>query len=80
MKNVNITIINDCRDANAAGRQIARVAALLGSSVFFIGVPMILKLQAISLIFSTLLKKIRETVLVNVALRSGKAKSGKIGN
>lgn len=35
---MNVTIINDCKDENARGRQIARVQALFGGNVNFIGV------------------------------------------
>ncbi len=35
---MNITIINDCRDANAIGRQTARTSSLLNGPVSFIGV------------------------------------------
>ncbi len=35
---MHITIINDCHDDNAGGRQLARVAALTGASVSLVGV------------------------------------------
>ena len=75
---MNITIINDCRDANAVGRQIARATSLLGGSVSFIGVSS--DLQASGNIIDVLdaLEENPGIVLVNVAPRNGKAKSGKM--
>jgi len=35
---MTITIINDCRDANAANRQATRASSLLQSPVVFVGV------------------------------------------
>lgn len=71
---MNITIINDCRDANAAGRQIVRTASLLGGSVSFIGVSS--DLQAAGNIIDVLdaLEENSGIILVNVAPRNGRAK------
>jgi len=71
---MNITIINDCRDANAVGRQIARTSSLLDSPVSFIGVTS--DIQAAGNIID-ILDAIEESpgiILVNVAPRNGKAK------
>lgn len=71
---MNITIINDCRDANAAGRQIARTASLLGGLVSFIGVSS--DLQAAGNIIDVLdaIEERPGIILANVAPRNGKAK------
>ena len=71
---MNITIINDCLDANATGRQIARTSSLLGDSVSFIGVSN--DLQAAGNIIDVLdaLENNPSIILVNVAPRNGKAK------
>ena len=76
---MNITIINDCRDANASGRQITRVTSLLGSQVSFIGVTN--DLEAAGNLVDTLdaLEENPGVVLVNVAPRNGKAKKWKNG-
>lgn len=71
---MNITIINDCRDANAVGRQVARTTSLLGGSASFIGVTS--DLQAAGNIIDILdaLEERSGIILVNVAPRNGKAK------
>src|SRR3989344_396728 len=71
---MNITIINDCQDANAAGRQIARISALFGDQVSFIGVTA--DIQAAGNIIDTLdaLGDNPGIILANVAPRDGKAK------
>src|SRR3989344_9103064 len=71
---MNIIIINDCRDANAVGRQIARAASLLGGSASFLGVTS--DLQAAGNLIDVLdaLGENPGVVLVNVAPRNGKAK------
>lgn len=76
---MNITIINDCRDANAVGRQTARATSLLGGSVSFIGV--VNDLQAAGNLIDALdaLEKNPGVVLVNVAPRNGRAKKWKNG-
>jgi len=71
---MNITIINDCRDANAVGRQIARTTSLFDSPVSFVGVTS--DIQAAGNIID-ILDAIEESpgiILVNVAPRNGKAK------
>lgn len=76
---MNTTIINDCRDANAAGRQITRATALLGGSVSFIGIAN--DLEAAGNLVDTIdaLEENPGVVLVNVAPRNGKAKKWKNG-
>jgi len=76
---MNITIINDCRDANAAGRQITRATSLLGGSASFIGVAN--DLEAAGNLVDTLdaLEGNPGVVFVNVAPRNGKAKKWKNG-
>jgi len=76
---MNSTIINDCRDANAIGRQITRTTSLLGSPVSFIGV--IDDLQAAGNLIDALdaFEENPGLVLVNVAPRNGKAKKWENG-
>ena len=71
---MNITIINDCRDANAVGRQIARTASLLDSPVSFVGVTS--DIQAAGNIIDVLdaIEENSGIILVNVAPRNGKSK------
>jgi len=77
------TIINDCKDANAAGRQTTRAAALFGCPVNFIGVDFGGDLQAAGNLVdildagegpSTSSGQARGVVLVNVAPRNGSGK------
>lgn len=74
MNHVNITIINDCRDANAVGRQFVRASALMGGHVSFVGVSN--DLEAAGNLIDVLDAYGEEpgVVLVNVAPRGGKAK------
>ena len=76
---MNITIINDCQDANAAGRQIIRATALLDGSVSFIGVDG--DLQAAGNLIDAIdaFEENSGVVLVNVAPRNGKAKKWENG-
>lgn len=76
---MNITIINDCRDANAVGRQIARTSSLLGGAVSFIGVTG--DIQAAGSIIDVLdaLEEGPGIVLANVAPRNGNAKKWRNG-
>lgn len=72
---MNITIINDCRDSNAAGRQIARTASLFNAStVSFIGVSNDLEAAGNLIDILDSLEDRPGIVLVNVAPRNGKAK------
>jgi hypothetical protein len=66
-----VTIINDCRDENARGRQESRIASLLGQPSTFVGVDSDLEagMQLIDILDAT---EGREgLVLVNVAPRGG---------
>ncbi len=75
-----ITIINDCRDDNAAGRQATRTASLLGFSPAFIGVQSDLE-AAGNLVDALDAGEGQEgVVLVNVAPRHGKAKKWENGS
>ncbi len=76
---MNITIINDCRDANAAGRQVTRASALMNSPVSFVGVSN--DLEAAGNLIDTLdaYEEAPGTILVNVAPRNGKAKKWQNG-
>ena len=67
-------IINDCRDANAVGRQVARAGALIGGAVSVVGV--VNDLEAAGKLID-ILDAFEETpgvILVNVAPRHGSAK------
>lgn len=69
-----VTVINDCRDSNAFGRQLTRVAALFNCPV--ISVPVTNELEAAGNLVD-MLDAAEETggvFLVNVAPRHGKAK------
>jgi len=68
-------IINDCRDANAMGRQMTRVASLLGSQVIPVGVQDDLEAAGCLVDALDALGGRGETlVLLNVAPRNGPAK------
>jgi len=76
---MNITIINDCKDANATGRQIARVQALIEGSVSFVGVSSDLEAAGNLVDILDAYEDSTGVVLVNVAPRNGKAKKWKNG-
>ncbi len=71
---MNITIINDCKDENAKGRQSARISSLLKHPANFIGVSN--ELEASGNIIDVLDASGESAgiILVNVAPRNGKAK------
>jgi hypothetical protein len=71
---MNTIIINDCRDANAAGRQVARAASLLGGPVSFVGVQNDLEAAGNLIDILDALEENPGVILVNVAPRHGKAK------
>lgn len=72
---MNITIINDCRDPNAAGRQVARTASLFDTStISFIGVSNDLEAAGNLIDVLDSLENRPGIILVNVAPRNGKAK------
>lgn len=73
------TIINDCRDANAAGRQATRVAALTGVTPVFVGVGSDLEAAGNLIDMLDAALGAPGAILVNVAPRSGSAKKWKNG-
>jgi hypothetical protein len=70
------TIINDCHDDNAAGRQLTRVSSAFGCPVNFIGVKHYNELGAAGNIIDTLdaVGNDNALILVNIAPRHGDAK------
>ena len=76
---MHTTIINDCRDANAAGRQMARAASLIGGGVSFMGVASDLEAAGNLIDALDAYGDAPGIVLVNVAPRDGKAKQWKNG-
>lgn len=76
---MHITIINDCRDANAAGRQCARASSIIQAPVSFIGVAS--DLEAAGNLVDTLdaLEDREGVILVNVAPRDGAARKWENG-
>lgn len=71
---MNIAIINDCRDENAKGRQVARASALLEGPVSFVGVSSDLEAAGNLVDIIDACGESSSVVLVNVAPRNGKAK------
>ena len=69
-----ITIINDCRDANAVGRQSARASSLLNAPISFIGVASDLEAAGNLIDMIDAAGNNTGAILVNVAPRNGKAK------
>lgn len=76
---MNITIINDCRDANAVGRQSTRASALIGGPVSFVGVQNDLEAAGNLIDILDAYGDELGVILVNVAPRNGKAKKWKNG-
>ena len=82
-----VTIINDCRDDNARGRQEARVSALTGLPSVFIGATsdinaagnLVDALDALEGISDEKTNRPKNAILVNVAPRGGEAKKHKNG-
>ena len=76
---MNVTIINDCKDENAKGRQLARVGSLFGRLANFVGVSN--ELEAAGNLIDVLDAHAQNSgiILVNVAPRNGKAKKYKNG-
>ena len=70
---MHITIINDCRDNNAASRQIARTASIFNTSVNIVGVRT--DLEAAGNLIDTIdaMEEASGIILVNVAPRSKEA-------
>ncbi len=76
---MHTTIINDCRDANAAGRQMARVATSIGGTVSFVGVASDLEAAGNLIDILDAYGEGSGVVLVNVAPRNGAAKKWENG-
>lgn len=77
---MNITIINDCRDANAVGRQVARTASVMpGNTIQFVGVSSDLEAAGNLIDILDTCGESESVVLVNVAPRNGKAKKWENG-
>ena len=68
---MNITIINDCQDANETGRQIARVSSLFNAPAHLIGVKNFSEIEAAGNLIDALdaIENRKGSVLVNVAPR-----------
>ncbi|MCF7834080.1 MAG: hypothetical protein K9L98_00975 [Candidatus Pacebacteria bacterium] len=71
---MNITIINDCRDDNAKGRQIARVSSLIEGNISFVGVQSDIEASGNLLDVLDAYQDSPALILVNVAPRNGTAK------
>ena len=71
---MNITIINDCKDDNVKGRQLARVASLFGVSANYVGVDNELEASGNLIDVLDAIGEGQAVILVNVAPRSGAAK------
>jgi len=70
----NVTIINDCRDENAKGRQVTRAISLLKCPVSFIGVENDLEASGNLIDTMDALGESAGVILVNVAPRNGKGR------
>ncbi len=75
----NIIIINDCRDGNAAGRQLTRAGHLFNSTPIFIGVSTELEAAGNLIDMIDALDGAEGVILVNVAPRHGEAKKWENG-
>lgn len=67
-------IINDCRDANAMGRQMARVGALFGGTVVPVGVENDLEAAGCLVDMLDAIGRRKGLILANVAPRNGVVK------
>ena len=76
---MTITIINDCQDANAAGRQLARAESLFDAHASLIGVSNDLEAAGNLIDILDALNDRPGVILVNVAPRNGRAKKWKNG-
>lgn len=76
---MNVTIINDSRDANAVGRQITRTSSLIAGNVSFIGVSNDLEASGNLIDILDAYGGLPGVILVNIAPRNGKAKKWKNG-
>jgi hypothetical protein len=71
---MTVTIINDCRDDNAAARQTTRASSLFGCNVSFVGVKNDLEASGNIIDVLDALGEEDGVIVVNVAPRNGKAK------
>ncbi len=71
---MTITLITDCQDANAAGRQAVRLAGLFGTTPIIIGVKSDLEAAGNLIDVLDAAEDRPGVYLVNVAPRNGKAK------
>ncbi|MEI6660183.1 MAG: hypothetical protein WCK91_02050 [bacterium] len=76
---MNITIINDCRDANAVGRQVARTSSLIEGNISFVGVASDIEASGNLIDILDGYGDSKALVIVNVAPRNGKSKKWKNG-
>ncbi len=76
---MNITIINDCRDQNAIGRQVTRTATLIEGSVSFVGVGSDLEAAGNLIDMLDAYGDASGVILVNVAPRNFAAKKWENG-
>lgn len=76
---MTITIINDCRDTNASGRQCARASSLFNAPTQFIGVSSDLEASGNLIDALDAIEDRPGVILVNVAPRHGNAKKWENG-
>lgn len=76
---MTVTIINDCRDDNAAARQTTRASALFDCHVSFVGVKSDLEASGNIIDVLDALGEADGVILVNVAPRNGAAKKWENG-
>jgi len=78
-KKLTVTIINDCRDSNASGRQIVRVSSLFDAHICFVGVSNDIEAAGNIIDILDASGETENIVLVNVAPRHGDAKKWENG-
>jgi hypothetical protein len=71
---MNFTIINDCKDPNAVGRQMSRASSLLNGNGVFIGVGSDLEAAGNLIDILDAYGDAEAVILVNVAPRNGSSK------
>lgn len=76
---MTITIINDCKDENAKGRQQSRVSSIFGIQSHFIGVENDLEASGNLIDILDAVGDNKSIILVNIAPRHGKAKKWENG-
>jgi len=77
---MTVTIISDCLDANAAGRQTTRISSLLKCPSYFIGVSDSLEAAGNLIDALDAMGEGPGAVLVNIAPRNGRAKKRNNGS